>query len=261
MPSLSEVLNAVAADGDAWRLESAEGWTQGRTLYGGMTAAICAHVATAACADLPPLRSAQVAFIGPAAGPLTLQAAELRRGRSATIVGVDCSGDGGLAARAIFTYGDARESKVSHERSVPAPAVNGPDDYPPFHPPERQGVGFFQQFDIRSVAGSRPMQGEPPEFLAWVRLKQPAGAAPVPALLALADSLPPAAMAVFPAPAPISTMTWQIDFAHQAPPPGWLLLSSSSEQADDGYSLQAMSLWDETGRRIAIARQMVAIFA
>lgn len=69
-------------------------------------------------------------------------------------------------------------------------------------PPREGPQGFFQKFDLLQAGTSRPMSGGAPEFLAWVRLKDREAVDPTVALLALADSLPPAAMAVFPAPAP-----------------------------------------------------------
>ncbi|MFZ3007738.1 MAG: thioesterase family protein [Phenylobacterium sp.] len=260
MTSLRSLLERVHEAEGGWVLDDAEGWTQGRTLFGGLTTALCAHVADKTLEALPPLRSAQVAFVGPAATPVSVEATELRRGRSATIVSVDCRAQTGLAARVLLTYGAPRDSRVAHDSSA-APKVAAPDDCEAFMPPREGPQGFFQKFDLRQAGVSRPMSGGPPEFLAWVRLKERDGVDPTLALLALADSLPPAAMAVFPAPAPISTMTWSIDIAHPVDPEGWSLLSSVSEQAQDGYSQQAMSLWDPAGRRLAVARQVVAIFA
>ncbi len=259
MTSLRNLMGSVHEAEGGWVLDNAEGWTQGRTLFGGLTAALCAHVADKTFQALPPLRSAQVAFVGPAATPVSVEATELRRGRSATIVSVDCRAETGLAARALLTYGAPRDSQVAHDSSA-APKVAAPDDCEAFMPPREGPQGFFQKFDLRQAGVSRPMSGGAPEFLAWVRLKDRDGVDPTVALLALADSLPPAAMAVFPAPAPISTMTWAIDIAHPVDPTGWSLLSSTSEQSADGYSLQSMSLWDEAGRRLAVARQVVAIF-
>ena len=43
-----------------------ETWMQGRTTYGGLTAALCLEGAIALVEDLP-VRSAQVAFVGPVA--------------------------------------------------------------------------------------------------------------------------------------------------------------------------------------------------
>ncbi|MBA3676640.1 MAG: thioesterase family protein [Sphingosinicella sp.] len=81
------------------------------------------------------------------------------------------------------------------------------------------------------------------------------------ALLALADSLPPAAMAGFPQSVPISTMTWALDVM-EAPSDmdGWHLLMSESDHSLNGYSMQSMSLWDAQGKHLAIGRQVVAIF-
>ena len=41
-------------------------WRQGRAMFGGLAAALCVQVAIEEIADLPPLRSAQFLFVGPA---------------------------------------------------------------------------------------------------------------------------------------------------------------------------------------------------
>jgi acyl-CoA thioesterase len=56
-------------------------------------------------------------------------------------------------------------------------------------------------------------------------------------------------------------MTWTVELDRQPTQAnGWFLQQSVSESTVDGYSRQAMALWDETGRRILVARQTVAIF-
>ena len=57
-------------------------WLQGRTAYGGLSAAIALASAKAGYADLPPLRSAQIAFVGPLSGDVTATPALLRRGKN-----------------------------------------------------------------------------------------------------------------------------------------------------------------------------------
>ncbi|MFC3076611.1 acyl-CoA thioesterase [Phenylobacterium terrae] len=257
--SLRAALDGLAGDGGAFAIEAPEGWTQGRTLYGGMTAALCAEAARRSLADLPPLRSAQFAFTGAAAGRLRFEVGLIRQGRSSSFVAVDGFADAGPVARALFAYGAARESQVGHD-AADAPRVAAPEDCPPFF--EAPRGGFFQNFEMRLAAGARPMSpGAEPAFTVWVRHLDHAGVDPVVSLLALADSLPPAAMVAFPAPAPISTVTWSLDILQPVQAGEWRLLSSASEQAADGYSLQAMSLWSREGRRLAAGRQTVAIFA
>lgn len=260
MPTLLAVTESIQQAGDQYLVSAPEDWSQGRTLYGGMTTALCAVVAQRALGNLPPLRSAQISFVGPASGQLRLTAAVLRQGKSSTIVSVDCASDSGLAARALFTYGTDRDSRIAHDTTA-APAVQRPEDCAPFFPPAVAKTGFFQNFEMKLAAGLRPMSGGgDAEFTVWVRHLDDGGVDPVVALLALADSLPPAAMIQFPAPAPISTMTWMIDLFQPIGRSGWYLLKSRSEQAASGYSFQAMDVWDEAGRRVAVGRQVVALF-
>jgi acyl-CoA thioesterase len=258
MAGLRAALDGLAEDGGAFHIEAPEGWTQGRTLYGGMTAALCAEAARRSIAGLPPLRSAQFAFTGAAAGRLRLEPKLMRQGRSSSFVAVDGFAEGGPVARALLAYGAVRESQVAHDGAA-IPDVSAPENCPPFFDAPRGG--FFQNFEMRLADGARPLAGGKPAFTVWVRHLDDAQVDPVVSLLALADSLPPAAMVAFPAPAPISTVTWSVDILQPVEAGDWRLLSSASEQAADGYSLQAMSLWSREGRRLAVGRQTVAIFA
>jgi acyl-CoA thioesterase len=261
MPTFREVIAGLEAVGEGFEIDAPEGWRQGRTAYGGMTAALAVAGAGRTHADLPLLRSAQFALVGPAAGRLRFESRILRQGRSATVVGVEASGEAGPAARAILTYGAARESAVAHD-TASGPAVPPPEECEMYFPPGGFAPGFAGNFDARLAAGARPLTpGAAPDATVWVRHVADAGDDPVLALIALADVLPPAAFVAFPQPAPISTATWSLDLFHPIPAGDWRLLRSVSEQAGEGYSLQAMSLWDAGGRRLAVGRQVVAIYA
>ena len=261
MASLREALGAIGRAGDEWRSATPEGWTQGRTLYGGMTAAMCAQVAAFFAPDLPPLRSLQFTFVGPASGDLVFRPLLLRRGRSATVIGVDCFAEGQIAARGVLSYGAARESVIRHASRYGA-AAPAPEACTPFMPQERSASGFFQNFEMRLAAGSRPFTGgeAEPSFDVWVRHRDASGVDPTIALLALADALPPAAMTRFPKFAPISTLTWAVDIYQPVDRTDWLLSRSAAEASADGYSQQAMEVFGRDGDRIASGRQTVAIF-
>jgi acyl-CoA thioesterase len=260
LSSLRDVVAGLEAEAGAYRIETPAAWAQGRTLYGGMTAALSLASARRAHVDLPPLRSAQVAFIGPAAGRLTFTSTILRQGRSATVVGVDCQGEQGLAARCTFTLGGDRESRIRHDLA-PAPAVPPPDECPPFFEAGGFRPGFSPNFDYRLANGFRPLSGgASPEFTVWLRLHDEEGIDPEVALIAIADAPPPAAFVAFPQAGPVSTMTWTLDVTQPLPAAGWRLVRSASEQAGAGYSLQDMAVWDERGRRLAAGRQTVALF-
>ncbi len=262
MVGFGALIGSARTAGNGIEVDLPETWAQGRTAYGGLSAALCVEAARRAEPDRPPLRRAQFAFPGPASGRLRARAALIRRGRSASFVSAELDGEAGPALRALFTYGGARDSRIAHARA-PMPAAPPPDDCPPFIPKgmERIGPRFAANFDLRLAAGARPLSGaDEPEMAVWVRHRDVAGAAPETALVALADAIPPAAMVQFREPAPISTMTWTLDVLEAGDPGGWRLLRSLSEHAGDGYSAQSMALWDEVGALVAVGRQVVALF-
>ena len=257
MAKLSEIVRQASYDDGRLAVEASPAWSQGRTLYGGMTAALCFEAAKHVAPDMT-LRSAQLLFAGPASGTLTMQPKVFRKGRSSAAVAVNCAGEDGPAALAGFAFGADRDSHVElapRPRSgLPAP----PEQCPPFIGPTG---GFHDNFDLRLAEGSALLSGGPQAFTVWVRFREPQNVDATTALLALGDSLPPAAMASFPEMAPISTMTWSIDLIDQpANVDGWHLLRSTSEQTQNGYSTQTMDLWDASGRHLAAGRQLIAIF-
>lgn len=262
--SLRDVVETLAPDGDGFSIEAPQAWAQGRTLYGGMTAALAYEAAGRALGALGPLRSAQFTFVGPASGRLRFTTTLLRRGRSSAIVASECFNAEGPAARATFVFGAARESKVTHDY-LAMPDVARPEALAPFRKEGPEAPrGFWNNFETRLAAGGRLFDPSAPlpEFSLWARFLDAGGADPTTALLAMADCPPPAAMVHFPSPAPISTITWSVDLLSQpASAEGWRLLRSSSDHSADGYSMQNMMAWNEDGAPLAIGRQAVAIFA
>jgi acyl-CoA thioesterase len=260
--NLDQVLASLVQEGEDYLIEAPEAWSQGRTLYGGMTAALSYSAVRRACGDLPPLRTAQFSFIGPATGQLRFRPVLLRRGRSAGIAAADCRNEDGITARAMFVFGEARASEVAHD-FTPRLDVPPPEQCEPFHRTSKPLQGFLARFEFRFAAGARLFEREKrPEFAVWTRFRDGATADPVASLFALADALPCAAMANFPRPAPLSTMTWSVDI-HRPPTAqdDWRLLWSSSEDAAEGYSIQNMRVYDRAGEPLASGRQLVAIFA
>ncbi|MGA0602560.1 thioesterase family protein [Caulobacter sp. KR2-114] len=261
MTEFTELLAGVARSEAGWTSHVSDDWLQGRTLYGGLSAALCLNAALAAFEGLPPLRSAQLTFIGPATGAVTASPSLLRQGKSAAYVGVDLTGDAGLATRAVFTFGAARQSAFC-ERRMPAPAAPPPEACEPFFVSSRPT--FAQHFEVLSAGRSRPVTAAEPDYLVWLRHRDPAARSGVLGLMALADATPPAAMAMFAAGAPISTMTWMVDLladADELGGDGWLLLESRAETVCEGYSAQPMAIWTSDGRPLVSARQCVAVFA
>lgn len=260
MTPFSDLLARVTADGEDFTVEIPADWMQGRTTYGGLSGALCAEATRRKWPDLPRLRSAQFAFVGPAGGPVRIAPRLLRQGKSSAFVGVDLIGaDGAVGTRAILTYGAPRSSAFEFA-DAPAPPATPLDEAGPFFR-EGRGPNFSAHFDTRQAGGSLPMSQGQPEILMWLKHRDPEAGSGEASLIALADVSPPAAFAMFSAPAPLSTMTWGIDLLEEPEPDAdWYLFLSRGDAVAEGYSSQTMGLWTASGRAVVFSRQTVAVF-
>lgn len=261
MATLSETLATLSPDNGIYRACPGDDWRQGRTLYGGIQAALAVSAAERAHPDLPPLRSAQIAYVGPSTGAVEIAPTLIRAGKSSAFIAANVRAEAGPAAQALFCFGAARASAHSFSQ-LPMPAAPSPDACESFfHPPV--APTFSQHFDGRLAGGAKVVTGATrPELLLWLRHRDdhaPDGAA---SLLALGDAPPPAAMTMFTDRAPISTMTWSVDVLVDSFDGGsWYLLQVLGDTVADGYSSQTMTMWDAAGRPVMAARQTVAIYA
>lgn len=259
-PALSGLVDGFDADAP---FAVPGSWTQGRTAYGGMTAALSVQAAlNTLSAELPPLRTAQFAFVAPVIDTVEFTADEMRRGRSATSVAVTARSRDQVAAHATLVFASPRPSGVVHDTLVP-PAVADPTQCPPFAGDSSTTPAFVDNFDMRRAGGGTLLAGDEPRLLAWVRHRDASGVHPAVALIALADSLPPAAMTSFVEWAPVSTMTWTVHLCTDVlpQPDEWLLLDSTATHTGDGYSHQSMTMWNAAGQPIVTGSQTVAVFA
>src|SRR3569623_3242332 len=112
MTPLRDILVTATPGENGFRVTIPGDWLQGRTTYGGLSAALALHAAQGIEPDLPPLRSAQVAFIGPLAGEVTVTAPRLRRGRTAAFIQADVTSDAGLGLRATIEFMAAQPSRI-----------------------------------------------------------------------------------------------------------------------------------------------------
>lgn len=261
MTPFTELIAGLAdSDGGDACVVIPDDWMQGRTTYGGLTAALCLEAARRTLTSAPPLRSAQISFVGPVGGAVRLNAEILRAGKSMTFAAADIHGEKGLAARAVFAFGGQRPSMFERVFETP-PDAPGPEDSEPFFG-QHKGPPFAQHYEVRLARGARPMtSAEEHDHFLWVRHRD-RQALDIVALVALADMPPPAVLSMFPEPAPISTATWSMNFLTDAPATeeGWWLLRSRAENASHGYSSQDMQIWNRAGGPVVAGRQLVAIF-
>lgn len=257
--SAGELFAAIRAEGDGFAAQVPPHWAQGRTAYGGYSTALAYEAARRVGEDLPSLRSAQIAFVGPLAGDVTLHAKVLRQGRNATWIAAEIAGEKGIGLTATFVFMRALESGYDFS-ARPAPEDLVELEAAKDLPSHDARPTFTSNLDLKFA---RPKLDEAEPSLTWyARLKDREGLDPTTELLLLADALPPGVLGLGPVRAPMSSMMWQVNLLTDGPatPDGWFLLDSRADHARDGNSNQAMSVWDRTGRPLAAQMQSFALF-
>lgn len=237
-----------------------EDWHQGRTAYGGFSGALALATVQEAAPDLPPLRSAQVAFVGPLYGEIAATARVLRRGKNATWASAELLKDGAVGLAASFVFMGPVDSALHLNESAP------PEDLIPLEEGEELRPGRFapiflkNNFDIRHALPRRPEKR--PEMCWWVRPKAHAALDPTLSAVLSADGVPPAVMPLMHPGVMVSSMTWQLNMLTPQPETrdGWWLLRSVGTYAEAGCSSQQMQLWNADGAPILSAMQSVALF-
>lgn len=256
MTALADLLAAATLTDGSFRITIPADWLQGRTAYGGLSSALALHAAQASDTDLPPLRSALVAFVGPLAGDVTVEAKRLRRGRNAAFVETTITSEAGLGYRATFVFMADIPSTISHDAG--APAIHRPPaaDAKLYTGPAGFFTGNFEFLDLKDHA-------PPAGWLRWGRLRERERLDPEVALIAIADALPPAAYALHRGQGTMSSLTWILNILVPRPTTtdGWWLLDTRTERAIGGYSSQRMTVWNADGIPVADAMQGVAVFA
>lgn len=259
--SFAELIAGAQQREDSFSLAVPETWLQGRTAYGGFSAAVALSVALKVGGEaLPPLRSAVVSFVGPAYGTLEARARVLRRGKNATWISAELAREGEVTCTATFVFMGPVDSAL-HLNDCQAPAgFNPPEDGASYKPHPLMPVFLRENFEARFAV---PRAGEKqPELCWWVRLKDRAGLDPMTEVLLIGDCLPPGVLPLLGAGVPVSSMTWQVNLLTPAPVTrdGWFLLRSRGDYAETGCSSQTMEIWDADGAPVASGMQSIAVF-
>ncbi|HYC03505.1 MAG TPA: thioesterase family protein [Azospirillaceae bacterium] len=252
----------VLAMADGSGADVPDDWSQGRAGFGGIVAALALTAARREVTPDWPLRSFTISFCGPAVGGVEFAVRTLRAGRTAAFIETLVHQGGSACASATFCFGPARPSIVALPPSLPMPA--GPPEDHPAIPGQAEGVpAFMRHFEVRPVAGMVFEGSDGTELRWWVRHRDAAARGTEAGLVALLDTLPPAASVRLPRPAPMASLQWMADLdgGGIATDEGWYLLRSAADHAGGGFSGQTMTAWDRAGRALVHHRQSVGLFA
>jgi acyl-CoA thioesterase len=242
------------------RLEVPEDWLQGRTLFGGLQAAIGLAAMRTMVPDSP-LRSLQVTFVAPVpGGRVEARARVLRSGKNVTHAEARIVDGDATLAWMVGVFGRARDSAV---RVVP---VQPPVDAAA--PIEMRYVAgkvpsFTQHFKARWLRGGPPYTGATErDNVIELGMRDPAPASEA-HVLAMADFIPPIALSFLREPVAAASLTWMLEllrddvsgFALE----GWRM-DAHLAAAEAGYTHQSLELWGPDGSPVALGRQTMVVF-
>ncbi len=252
--------SAASADG-RWHYPITLDWMQGRTAYGGISAAVALDATLRDHPGDAPLRTAQIGFVGPVGEDASITTRLIRQSKSSRFVAADVESASGFGTSALFTFSQPRASHVDHE-TTPFPSIRPPEDLEsvPEHP---MRPAFTKHFEMKPAGGPGFGHGkDTADILTWVRWVVPPACPAQVALLALADALPPAAITLFKQFGPLSSSSWISHFLTDAPTTddGWWLLAARSTHVRRGFSAQDMAIWNRAGDLVMVGGQGVAIY-
>ncbi|GGO70421.1 acyl-CoA thioesterase [Bowmanella pacifica] len=240
-------------------------WAQGRTVFGGLSAALLyAAIREQVPADRA-LRSLTTNFVGPLLPDtdFRIDITVLRSGKNVTQVTASAVQEDQVAVFSQACFGIERQSKIKvasqsqHQMPLPTKAKFIPQ-IPKVTPK------FLKHIDLSVVEGGLPFTGKTnAKVQGWMRFTQPPTQITDAHLIALIDAWPPTILQMLRWPAPASTMSWNLEFIHPHQPVAaddWFAYQADTRQAADGYCHSEANIWDKQGELIAISRQIIAVF-
>ena len=239
-------------------------WSQGRTVFGGLSASLALLAIRQLVGDERVLRSISVNFVGPIAAEseFTITPSLLREGRNVTHATATITQGDKICVVCNACFGSGRESRIKvanqvHNDMVHPKKANFIPQIPKVVPK------FLRHFDL-SIEKGMPFTGSKNKQVeGWMRFKEAPREISDAHIIAMIDAWPPTLLQMLRLPAPASTVTWEVEFIHpikSLQPTGWLAYKADTRQAADGYGHTEANIWNDSGELVALSRQVVGIF-
>lgn len=253
----------IEARGPSTTFSIPEDWTQGRTTFGGLLAAIALR-ALAPVAPERALRSFVMSCMAPAgAGPLHVTTEVLRSGKSLVHARATLSQGTTQCATLVAGFGTTRASKLDFA-GFAAPSGAAPQSLVRLPYIEGAMPKFTRHFDYRLMPGAGPAPAGTGGHLGGYVRSLDAARFDVSLIAALIDSFPAPILTMLTAPAPVSTATWMVNFTHARSTQtidDFCRLEADTQSVGEGYGSVDAKLWDAQGKLLALSQQLVVEFS
>jgi acyl-CoA thioesterase len=264
MTSLTQILASLACESGAYRVQAGEDWAQGRTLFGGLIAALANEAMCRAVPTERTLRAFQIVYVGPnAPGEIHFVPKELRAGKAMTLASCEVRSQGETTATVTAMYGTRRES-ILNLRPMPAQVTALPQD---LADADFRGnlPSFTQHYHQRWAVGA-PLfsRASDSQMSVYLRYRdEPNARCSRAHALALMDAIPTPALALLDKASPASTLSWTLEFLDTHFDFGmdeWWRLDAWVDAAAEGYVVHSSHVVNPAGKVAAISRQVVVVY-
>ncbi|WP_144391602.1 thioesterase family protein [Pleionea sediminis] len=241
-------------------------WSQGRTVFGGLSAALLIQSMMHELPDQRPLRVANFNFIAPLLSQEScqLKVTHLRDGKNVTHLQAQLIQNELVCVQSQACFANDRSSKVNVTNKTPlAFKLPKKPSFLPMIP--KVTPNFIQHVSLAIVDGRLPFTGsEQSNISGWMKFKKANKRLTWPHIIALADAWPPTVLQMLRWPKPASTLSWQIEILQphcHLHPDDWVGYEAITRQASEGYAHCEANIWSPTGELIMLSRQIDAVFA
>ncbi|RZM80593.1 thioesterase family protein [Pseudoalteromonas rubra] len=264
--TLDQLISQPALQNAQAQLSLPASWGQGRTVFGGLSAALMLQSMLHQLTEQDRrLLSFSCNFVGPLLSeePFELNTQLLRSGKNATQMQTTITQNDQVCLVALACFGKPRTSAITvpAEDTCTLTELNDKQTLPYI-----EGVmpTFIQHLDLNLQQGALPFSAASSSNIGgWMKFKAPAEPnLSVLHLLALADAWPPTLLQLCKGPTPASSMSWYIEFLDDIALPGdeWFAMEAVTHQAEHGYAIEDAKLFSQDGKLLALSRQTVAVF-
>ena len=248
---LSSVKQQAATKDDGITLSVTDSWAQGRTLYGGISAALVYQAMREVVAPEKVMRSLNTNFVGPieSNSDFSIAVEVLREGKNVTQVVARLIQNNNVVVMSQASFGIARDSTIDvcnqlqHQMNYPQSS-----DFNSMIP--ELMPKFLEHFDLIKTQGALPFtNNKGNDIHGWMRFKNHPSNFSDAHLIALIDIWPPTVLQMLNSPAMASTMSWNLEFIHphqNIAGSDWFAYQAKTRQAADGYAHTEANIWDKT---------------
>lgn len=244
-------------------------WGQGRTLFGGLSAALAYEKISQKLSSNRPLRSIAINFSGQALAdiPFSISEQVLSNGKSISQINGQLLQNDRIVTQVCACFGIERDSEIDiapEKIDLPEIGSNQRLNYIKGITPE-----FVQHFEFEYCKGQFPFTNSPLNELAgWIRFKEPGQSFTESHLIAMIDAWPPTILQKLKKLAPCATISWNLEIVQplsllELPlkADDWLYYEAEIKQAHHGYVHTEAKVYAPDGTLLALSRQLISVYA